>query len=164
MLKHSMFVATALVAVLCALVLANRPELSYAALAQSGGSQPGVGKITQLTDDNFTEVALKSETPVVVDVYADWCGPCGSYAPTFAAVAGDYGDKVKFAKANTDKTPKINRTFAVRSIPTTVVVLKNAGKPVYFKITGVLSKAELKKFIDSAIAKPADGTPLPPLN
>ncbi len=77
-----------------------------------------------LTDQNFEEEVLKSDKPVLVDFYADWCGPCQMYSPIIDELAGEMGDKIKVGKMNVDQNLVTAQKFGVMSIPTTLIVDK----------------------------------------
>jgi thioredoxin 1 len=100
-------------------------------------------------DATFDEEVTKSSTPVVVDFWADWCGPCKMVAPIIEDLAEEMGDKVKFAKVDVDSNPKVAMQFSIRSIPT-LLIFKD-GKPVG-QVVGALPKAVLKKRVEDAIA------------
>lgn len=78
-----------------------------------------------VTDANFEEVVLKSDKPVLVDFYADWCGPCKMIAPILEEVAKEVGEEAVIAKLNVDENPLTARSFMVMSIPT-MIMFKNA--------------------------------------
>jgi len=103
--------------------------------------------IIKLTNDNFEVEAVKSEKPVFIDFYADWCGPCKMVAPIVEEIA-DERDDVKICKVNVDDAPEIAAMFGVQSIPT-LVVMKD-GK-VAAATMGAMPKAQLEQFVDEAI-------------
>lgn len=78
----------------------------------------------QFTDANFKTEALESDTPVLVDFYADWCGPCKMMAPVIAELADEYNGVFKIGKLNVDENPKTAEQYRVMSIPT-MIILKN---------------------------------------
>ncbi len=98
-----------------------------------------------LTDENFNEEVVQSELPVLVDFWAEWCGPCKVIGPTIDALAADYQGKVKVAKLNVDDSPNTAGRFGVRSIPT-LIVFKN-GKAQQWA-TGVRPQGYLAEFIE----------------
>jgi thioredoxin 1 len=102
--------------------------------------------ITQVTDDSFEQDVLKSDTPVLVDYWAEWCGPCKMIAPILDEVARDYEGRLKVAKLNVDENASTTAKYAVRGIPT-LMLFKN-GSMVASKV-GALSKSQLTVFLDS---------------
>ena len=88
--------------------------------------------LIHFTDQNFEELVLKSDKPVLVDYYADWCGPCRMAAPAVEELAGQYEGKLLVGKLDVDANPKVAGTYGVMSIPT--VVLFNGGKEVERKV------------------------------
>ena len=104
--------------------------------------------IHYVTDGNFESEVLQSQTPVLVDYWAEWCGPCKMIAPILDDVAKDYAGKLKVAKLNIDDNQETPAKYGIRGIPT--LMLFKGGNPVATKV-GSLSKAQLTAFIDSNI-------------
>ena len=104
--------------------------------------------IHKVTDDSFQADVLNSDTPVLVDYWAEWCGPCKSIAPILDEVAKEYAGKIKVMKLNIDENQETPRKFGVRGIPT-LMLFKNGS--VEAQKVGALSKSQLSAFIDSSI-------------
>jgi thioredoxin 1 len=104
--------------------------------------------IQQVTDSTFDPEVLKSDLPVLVDYWAEWCGPCKAIAPMLEEIAKDYGGKVKIAKLNVDENSATATKYGIRGIPT--LMLFKAGDVAAQKI-GALSKSQLTAFLDSNI-------------
>ena len=94
------------------------------------------------TDDNFEQEVSKSDLPVLVDFYAEWCGPCKMLGPVIEELSKEFEGKWKIGKVNVDECPKISEEFIIQSIPT--IVLFKEGK-AYDKLMGFRSKEELIK-------------------
>jgi thioredoxin 1 len=104
--------------------------------------------ILQVSDDSFETDVLKAELPVLVDFWAEWCGPCKMIAPILDDVATEYAGKVTVAKVNIDQNPGTPPKFGIRGIPT-LLLFKN-GQVAATKV-GALSKTQLKQFLDDNI-------------
>jgi thioredoxin 1 len=104
--------------------------------------------IQHVTDDTFDPEVLKADTPVLVDYWAEWCGPCKSIAPILDEVAKEYAGRLKIAKINVDQNQVVPAKFAVRGIPT-LMLFKNGA--VEATRVGALSKSQLTAFLDSNI-------------
>ncbi|MGI5310215.1 thioredoxin TrxA [Rheinheimera sp. WS51] len=104
--------------------------------------------ILQVSDDSFDTDVLKSDTPVLVDFWAEWCGPCKMIAPILDDIAQEYSGKVSVAKVNIDHNPNTPPKFGIRGIPT--LLLFKQGQVAATKV-GALSKTQLKEFLDSNI-------------
>ena len=100
------------------------------------------------SDENFDEVALQSKKPVLVDFWAEWCGPCKMIGPLVDELASSHAAKLKVVKMNVDHCPDTPRKYGVRGIPTLIIV-KN-GEVVATKV-GALSKPQLQAFVDEHI-------------
>lgn len=98
------------------------------------------------TDENFNEEVLASNIPVLVDFYADWCGPCKMLAPVIETLATEQEGKVKVGKLNVDDSPETARKYGIMSIPT-LLYIKNGE--VVNKTVGVVSKTEIEQILSS---------------
>jgi thioredoxin 1 len=105
-------------------------------------------KILHVTDATFEQEILKSKEPVLVDYWADWCGPCKMIAPILDEIAGEYAGRVKIAKLNIDENPTTPPKYGIRGIPT--LMLFKGGNVEATKV-GAVSKSQLTAFLDSNI-------------
>ena len=103
----------------------------------------------KVTDATFEADVIKSDVPVVVDFWAEWCGPCRMIAPALEEISGELGDKVRIVKLNIDENPAVAAQLGIRSIPT-LMVFKD-GQLAATKV-GAMSKAQLTQFIDQQLA------------
>lgn len=104
-----------------------------------------MAKAVTITDDNFEDVVLKSDKPVLVDFWATWCGPCLMMAPVVDELAGDFEGSAVIGKLDVDSNPETAAKFGIRSIPT-MLVFKNGE--IADKVVGASSKADLQKRIE----------------
>ena len=107
-----------------------------------------MSNIIHLSDDTFQKEVIDSSIPVLVDYWAEWCGPCKMIAPILDDLVSEYDGKLKIAKLNIDENPQTPTKFGIRGIPT-LMIFKD-GNPEATKV-GALSKSQLTAFIDSTI-------------
>ena len=108
-----------------------------------------MGYPVEVTDDTFQSEVIGSDLPVLVDFWAEWCGPCKMIAPIVEDLAGEYEGKVKFAKMDVDSNTNVPSSFGIRSIPT-LLIFKD-GSPVG-QIVGAVPKTVLKSRLEDALA------------
>ncbi len=107
-----------------------------------------MSKTIVLNDDNFESEVLNSEIPVLVDFWAEWCGPCRALAPVIEEIAEDYSGELKVGKLNVDENPGASSAYDVRSIPTLIVFKDGAGLD---RIVGALPKNHITDLVDSVV-------------
>jgi thioredoxin 1 len=105
--------------------------------------------VQTFTDTNFEQSVLQAGEPVLVDFWAEWCGPCKRLGPTVDALAADYAGKVTIGKMNIDENPRTPERFQIRGIPT---LLLFKGGQVVESVIGLAQKDDLKKVIDKHLA------------
>lgn len=106
------------------------------------------GEIVYVTDDSFEQEVLQSDIPVLVDYWAEWCGPCKMIAPILDEIVSEYAGKLKIAKLNIDENSATPPKFGIRGIPT-LMIFKDGD--VEATKVGALSKSQLTAFIDSSL-------------
>ena len=126
----------------------NRVPAAAPGIPRCGNCHQPLPWIADAGDDTFAEVAEAAPVPVVVDLWAPWCGPCRMVSPALALVAADLAGRVKLAKVNVDESPKIAQRFGVQAIPT-LMVLRNGQ--VVARRAGAAPAADLRKWVETAI-------------
>jgi thioredoxin 1 len=104
--------------------------------------------VMEVNDSSFDAEILQTETPVLVDFWAPWCGPCKAIAPVVQELAETFGDKIKFAKCNVDDNPVTPGKYGIRAIPTLILF---KGGDVVDQITGMVAKSKLEEAIQSVL-------------
>lgn len=123
-------------------------------------------QITYVTDDNFHELVESVDTPVLLDFYADWCGPCKVLSPIIEELAEEYDGRALIAKVNTETNPKLSQLFKIKSIPT--MMMFTFGK-MQEQFKGLIPKPNLEEIIDEYIEDYKEVTkrraenPMPPM-
>ena len=108
-----------------------------------------MAKPIAVTDETFEEEVVKSDTPVLVDFWAEWCGPCKAIMPIVDELADEYDGRVKFAKLDVDSSPNTPREYGIRGIP--ALLIFNEGS-VAKRVVGAVPKETLRRNIDEAVA------------
>ncbi len=101
-----------------------------------------------VTEQTFDEIIQKSKVPVLIDFWAEWCGPCKMLTPVIEELAAEYGETVKIAKVNVDQQPNLAARYGIRSIPT--IIIFRAGEIVE-QLVGMQAKEALKAKLDSLL-------------
>ena len=126
----------------------NRVPAAAAGIPRCGNCHQPLPWIADADDDSFAEIAEAASLPVVVDLWAPWCGPCRMVSPALAQVATELRGRIKLVKVNVDDSPKIQQHFAVQAIPT-LLVLRHGD--VVARQAGAAPAARLRAWIEEAI-------------
>ena len=126
----------------------NRVPAASAGVPRCGNCHQPLPWIADAGDDSFAEVAAAASLPVVVDLWAPWCGPCRMVSPALAQVATELRGRIKLVKVNVDDSPKIQQRFAVQAIPT-LLVLRHGE--VVARQAGAAPAARLRAWVEEAI-------------
>jgi thioredoxin 2 len=127
----------------------NRVPAAASGVPRCGNCHQPLPWIVDAGDDTFAEVAERASVPVVVDLWAPWCGPCRMVSPALAQVAADMAGRVKLVKVNVDDSPRLQQRFGVQSIPTLLVMRK--GKETSRQV-GAAPAAALRSWVEQALA------------
>lgn len=105
--------------------------------------------VSEVNERDFDQVVLKSKTPVLVDFWAEWCGPCRTVAPIVEAVAEQYGDAARFFKLNVDDSPAVAQRYGIQGIPTLILFQDGEESD---RIIGAVSKGTIARAIEACVA------------
>jgi thioredoxin 2 len=130
----------------------NRVPAAASGIPQCGNCHSPLPWIADAGDDGYRAVVEESSLPVLVDLWAPWCGPCHLVSPALEQLANDFAGKVKLVKINVDESPSISHRFGVQGIPTLLVTRK--GK-VIARQTGAAPESTLRTWLEDALSKAA---------
>jgi thioredoxin 2 len=126
----------------------NRVPAAAAGTPRCGHCHQPLPWIVDAGDDTFAEIAEAASVPVIVDLWAPWCGPCRMVSPALAQVATEMAGRVKLVKVNVDDSPKLQQRFSVQAIPTLMVLRKGQ---VVARQAGAAPAADLRAWVEKAI-------------
>jgi thioredoxin 1 len=109
-----------------------------------------MGAATTVSDATFEAEVLNSKEPVLVDFFAEWCGPCKAMAPALEQVASELAGKLKVVKVDVDQNPEITQTYRIQAMPT--LILFNAGKEVNRNVGALVQKTKLESWVKSTVS------------
>ena len=126
----------------------NRVPVAAAGTPRCGTCHRPLPWIVDAGDDTFAEIAEAASVPVIVDLWAPWCGPCRMVSPALAELAADLAGRIKLVKVNVDESPGLQRRFGVQSIPTLLLL---RGGHVVARQTGAAPAPQLRAWVDQAL-------------
>jgi thioredoxin 2 len=127
----------------------NRVPAAASGTPRCGNCHRPLPWIVDATDDTFADVAEKASVPVVVDLWAPWCGPCRMVSPALAQVAGQLAGRVKLVKVNVDSSPRLQQRFGVQAIPTLLIL---QGGQVAAQRAGAAPAADLRAWVEHVVS------------
>jgi thioredoxin 2 len=127
----------------------NRVPAAAEGIPRCGNCHAPLPWVADASDDDFVDVVEASTIPVVVDLWAPWCGPCRMVSPALEQVARDLAGRIKLVKVDVDQAPKISERFSVQAVPTLLVM---NGKQVLARQAGAAPAAALRRWVDQALA------------
>ena len=130
----------------------NRVPAAASGIPQCGNCHSPLPWIADAGDDGYRDVVEESSLPVLVDLWAPWCGPCHLVSPALEQLANDFAGKVKLVKINVDESPSISQRFGVQGIPTLLVTRKGE---VIARQTGAAPESTLRTWLEDALSKAA---------
>jgi thioredoxin 2 len=130
----------------------NRVPAAASGIPQCGNCQSPLPWIAAAGDDGYRDVVEESSLPVLVDLWAPWCGPCHLVSPALEQLANDFAGKVKLVKINVDESPSISQRFGVQGIPTLLVTRKGE---VIARQTGAAPESTLRTWLEDALSEAA---------
>ena len=130
----------------------NRVPSAAAGVPKCGSCGAWLPWIVEATEEEFSEVVEQAKIPVVVDFWAEWCGPCRMVSPALESLARQFANRIKLVKVNVDHAPGLSRRFEVQSIPTLLVL---RGKEVIGRKIGADTEASLRTWLERSLAPPA---------
>jgi thioredoxin 2 len=133
----------------------NRVPAAAGGTPRCGNCHQPLPWIADASDDDFAEVVDRSAVPVLVDLWATWCGPCRMVSPALEQLAREYRGRLKLVKVDVDASPQVSQRFTVQAVPTLLVM---RGDQVLSRQAGAAPAAALRTWLDSALAGVASGS------
>jgi thioredoxin 2 len=127
----------------------NRVPSAAAGVPRCGTCKSALPWIAEADDETFADVVTGSVLPVLVDIWAPWCGPCRMVSPALEHLAGEMAGRIKLVKVNTDAAPRVSSDFEVRAIPTLLVM---RGEKVLSRQTGAAPEHQLRLWLEEVLA------------
>jgi thioredoxin 2 len=131
----------------------NRVPPAAEGVPRCGNCHAPLPWVVDADDTNFHDIAERARIPVLVDLWAPWCGPCRMVSPALERLAHEYAGRVKLVKVNVDQAPRTSQHFDVRGIPTLLVLLRG---DMIARQTGAFPEQQLREWLDQALASAAE--------